>query len=62
MKTFFWYLGKGLQILGLLTVGFALVVGLRTEDSKQEITLLSMGAVEFLMGLLMLKTTSGPSQ
>ena len=55
MKVVAWYFGRGLQILGLITVGFALFVGLRTGDSKQEITLLGIGAVEFIIGLLCLK-------
>lgn len=55
MTTIAWYFGRGLQVLGLLTVGFSLFIGLRTGDSKQEITLLGIGAVEFLVGLLCLK-------
>lgn len=55
MSTIAWYFGRGLQVLGLITVGFSLFIGLRTGDSKQEITLLGIGAVEFLVGLLCLK-------
>ena len=56
---FFWYLGRLLQICGLVTTGYALYVGLSTNDSKQEITLLGFGAFEFVLGLFLLKSSAG---
>ena len=59
MKSAAWLIGKVLQLLGLTTVGYALFVGLQTSDSRQEVQLLSLGAVEFLLGLFILKVSSG---
>ncbi|MBS1983352.1 MAG: hypothetical protein JST16_04200 [Bdellovibrionales bacterium] len=53
--TWVWYVGRALQVLGLVTVGGALVVGLQTNDSRQEMTFLGIGAAEFLLGVLCLK-------
>lgn len=54
-----WYTGKLLQICGLATTGYALFVGLSTSDSKQEVTLLGLGAGEFMLGVLLLKSSGG---
>jgi hypothetical protein len=54
----FWYTGKGFQLLGLMTVGYALFHGLSTQDAKQELTLLGIGTVEFLIGVLCLRGSS----
>lgn len=59
MKSAAWLIGKMLQLLGLMTVGYALFIGLQTSDSKQEVQLLGFGAVEFLIGLFILKASSG---
>jgi hypothetical protein len=50
MSSFSWLLGKTLQLMGLLTTGFALYVGLSTGDSKRELMLLLAGAAQFLIG------------
>lgn len=50
-----WYLGRGLQLLGLITVGAAFFVGLSTADSKQELTWMGIGVGEFMLGLVCLR-------
>jgi hypothetical protein len=58
MRIFLWYLGRTLQILALVQVGAALLIGLQSQDVKLELTLLTLGAIQFLIGVLLLKGTS----
>jgi len=57
MTYFFWLLGRTLQFIALIQVGFALYIGLSTADSKREITILSLGVIEFLVGLIIVRAT-----
>ena len=58
-RSFSWFVGKLLQILGLLSAGYALYVGLSTNNSRQELALLGTGVIEFVCGLLLLKFSAG---
>jgi|LakMenEpi03Aug12_release.lakeMendotaPanAssembly.Ray.scaffolds.fasta_scaffold2294076_2 hypothetical protein len=57
MKLFLWWAGRGLQILALIQVGVALLVGLETQDPTLELKLLMGGALEFIVGYFMISTT-----
>ncbi len=57
MASFFWLLGRTLQFLALVQVGYALYLGLSTGDSRREVTILSAGAVEFLVGYFLTRVT-----
>ena len=43
-------LAKGLQVMGILTMPWALWFGMARDDSGSELMLLGLGAVLFLMG------------
>ena len=43
---------KALELLGLVVVGLALLVGLESDDMGRELTLLALGAGAFLIGWL----------
>jgi hypothetical protein len=47
-----YHLGKLLQIVGLLVVGAALVVGFQTTDPFTELKMLGAGALVFYAGWL----------
>lgn len=57
MSYVFWSLGRALQILALLQVAAALVLGLQTQDALFELKLLLFGALEFIAGYLILRKT-----
>jgi hypothetical protein len=49
------YLGKLLQVSGMVTVIWAFVVGVWGGDSQGELMLLGLGATVFLLGVLVLR-------
>ena len=53
------YLGKTLQLSGMLTLAWALVRGIQERDAFGELTLLAVGALVFAMGSLALKRGGG---
>ncbi|HVJ63732.1 MAG TPA: hypothetical protein VM901_00610 [Bdellovibrionota bacterium] len=59
MKSLLWHGGKLLQLIALTQVGYALVVGLTTNDSRRETELLVLGAAQFLVGLVLVRFSSG---
>jgi hypothetical protein len=52
------YLGKTLQLSGLLTLAWALILGVRERDAYGELTLLAVGALVFVLGSLAAKRGS----
>jgi hypothetical protein len=50
-----WALGKALQFLALVQLGYALLIGMNTNDPTRELTLLGAGILEFVAGLILLK-------
>jgi hypothetical protein len=54
MKLFVWWLGRGLQVLALIQVAVALFVGFETQDPTLELKLLLGGALEFVVGLMLM--------
>lgn len=50
MATFFWYLGKILQLGALVQVGYALMVGLNSNDPTEELRQLLIGVAIFIVG------------
>ena len=46
-----WYLGRGLQLLGLLVLPYSLMIGMQTSDATSELKLLMLGALQFFCGL-----------
>lgn len=62
MKSLLWHGGKLLQMIALAQVGYALIVGLSTNDSRREIQLLVLGAAQFLIGLFLVRSTSGGTE
>jgi hypothetical protein len=49
------YLGKGLQLSGLVTASWAFVAGVFGNDVAAELTLLGIAVVAFVMGSLILR-------
>jgi len=49
------YLGKLLQLSGMVTAAWALVLGVQTDDMYGELLLLGVGAGVFLVGNLVLR-------
>ena len=45
-----WYLGRTLQFFALVGVGYALIIGLQTQDPRLELKILAAGALQFLCG------------
>jgi|GEM_PF-3237555 len=62
VKITLWYLGKGFQASAMGVVGYALFVGLATENAHSELEWLMAGAVLFAVGLLVEKISSGVSK
>ena len=54
------YLGKLMQLSGLITASWAFVVGVSTGDATRELTLLGVGAGVFLLGSFVLKRAQSP--
>ncbi len=52
------YLGKTLQLSGLLTLAWALILGLNERNAYTELSLLAAGAVVFALGSLAAKQGS----
>ena len=50
-----WYLGKGFQASAMCVVGYALYVGLLTENAHSELEILLGGAGLFAVGMLIEK-------
>lgn len=46
------YLGKSLQAAALAVVGLSLVVGIRENEIKKELTMLAFGIIIFFLGKL----------
>lgn len=46
-----------MQVVALFQVGAALWMGLETQDARLELKLLLFGAIEFLVGQLLIKAT-----
>ncbi len=61
MATVLWYFGKGLQLIALVEVAFALLEGLQTSDPFKELKLLLIGVIIFFVGSLFLKFSSKDS-
>jgi hypothetical protein len=59
MKTVLWWGGKGLQAIALLQVGWALWMGVATQDARLELQFLLVGAAVFGLGLFMTKAAGG---
>ena len=59
MKSLLWHGGKLLQLIALAQVGYALVVGLSTNDSRRETELLVLGAAQFLVGVVLVRFSGG---
>jgi len=49
------YLGKLLQLSGMVTAAWALVLGVQTQDMYRELLLLGIGAGVFVLGNLVLR-------
>ena len=49
------YLGKLLQLSGMVTAAWALVLGVQTNDMYRELVLLGTGAGVFVLGNLVLR-------
>ncbi len=49
------YLGKTLQLSGLLTLVWALILGVKERDAFGELSLLAVGALVFALGSLAVK-------
>lgn len=54
-----YYLGKFLELNGLVLLGFGLVWGLLREDVRGEIAMLGMGVALFLVGYLLEQKAAG---
>ncbi len=54
MRLYIWWFGRGLQVLALVQVAVALLVGFETQDPTLELKLLVGGALEFVVGLLLM--------
>jgi hypothetical protein len=52
------YLGKTLQLSGMLTLIWALFLGVKERDAYGELMLLALGALVFALGSLALKRGS----
>ena len=52
------YLGKTLQLSGLLTLVWALILGVQERDAFGELTLLAVGALVFVLGSMAVKRGS----
>ena len=52
------YLGKTLQLSGLLTLIWALILGFKERDAFGELTLLAVGALVFALGSVAVKRGS----
>jgi len=52
------YLGKTLQLSGLLTLFWALILGVKERDAFGELTLLAVGALVFMLGSVVVKRGS----
>ena len=52
------YLGKTLQLSGLLTLVWALILGVKERNAFGELTLLAVGGLVFLLGSLAVKRGS----
>ncbi len=50
MQGVLWYIGRGLQILGLVWAPYALFLGLNGEDARKELMMLTVAALQFLIG------------
>jgi len=53
------YLGKLLQLSGMVTAAWALVLGVQTQDMYGELLLLGLGAGVFVLGNLVLRRGQG---
>jgi len=51
LKTLLWYLGRGLQLVALVLLPYALWRGAQTSDPKTELTLMAVGGLQFLVGI-----------
>ena len=54
-----WYFGKGVQASAMGVVGYALFVGLATENAHSELEWLMAGAALFAVGLFFEKLSGG---
>lgn len=61
MRTWIFYSGRLLQIMAMIQVAYALHVGLETSDAREELKLLALGALEFILGTYMVKKTGTPA-
>jgi hypothetical protein len=52
-RALLFYLGKFLELNGLVLLGFGLIWGVVREDMKGELTLLGVGVAIFLAGYLL---------
>jgi hypothetical protein len=59
MKSVLWWSGKGLQAIALLQVGWALWLGVSTQDARLELQFLVLGAAVFGLGLFLTKAAGG---
>jgi len=57
MTSILWHGGKLLQMIALVQVGYALIVGLGTNDSGEELKLMLLGVGQFLVGLVLIKVS-----
>lgn len=58
MKSVIYFVGRAFQVIALLQTAYALVLGLQTDDATTELKLLLGGAIEFMIGQLLV-TQSG---
>jgi hypothetical protein len=55
MQGSLFYIGKGLQLLGLVWAPYALYVGVTGQDSRKELMLLLVAAFQFILGYLLIR-------
>ncbi len=54
------YLGKILQLSGMVTLAWALMIGVQGRDSHSELILLAVGAAVFVLGSFVLRRAGNP--
>ena len=53
-------LAKGLEVSGIITLAWALYIGLSRQDMSAEVALLGVGTAVFYLGRILEKRASGP--
>ena len=57
MRGVLWSIGRVIQVLALCEVGYALLIGINSHSSQQELILLGVGVGIFVTGTLLVRFT-----